>query len=435
MSSKNDRFNRVPSNSGMSLVGVLATIALLSILISVIYTQRTYDAQFMLKNRSEIQSHLMLHSAQSFVKSRLRDRNIPIIKYTKWITSDSTGYSVDLEQEGLFLKSNIEGVTSAGTPNQSEEKLFKVGQLLDLQRTPVLVILDKHSNIKMAGQAWIDGPVALWRGRAKAATHSRMRYRGSRPINVHSLDSTHTIWNNIGHDFSEIDQWFNKKVSQRWESTGLSSYTNTTIDNQTLHTNGRITIGEGSIIKNSRVYGGEVVIQDGAIIENSLIFSKSSLSITGDVTLDGQFLAQDSLYLKTGKQNDHTAHFYVHGRSEGEGYNKKVHGSLIVDEYNGNGTFISRGYKSEKANDVQVKVSNISYINGLIYTTGYVDIRGIVSGSVICQNLKFLKDGTNWVGFLLDGQLSLGQEEIRIPRFLDKNTRYFFQEQYYDAKE
>lgn len=384
------------------------------------------DSGTLYKNRHEIQCRYMTHSAQSYVTSRLNKREIPIDSLQHWVVDSTIGYTVDLNQRGLFLHSILAGISKSASRSFVDTKKFTVSQLLDLSKLPSLILLDKYVNLKLAGKAELQGSVGLWGGKIRTATHSKIRYRGKRNIPKEVRDSTASLWSTIRPEFTELDNWFDHELEQRQSGDQIGQLRDTVIENRSIYSSGPIILGEGVVIKNSRIVAQKITIGSGVEIAHAQIVSKTDLIIDGDALLSGEFIARDSLYLNTSSHSKEQAFFYVHGHAVSK---NRYKGTLHVEQYQGKGVFVSRGYQLTNAqSSVGVYLSKNASVEGLVYATSFANIMGSVTGTVICRNLKFKKGGTVWVGFLMDAKLAPGSGDLRVPWMFKSRSEYFFQE-------
>ena len=348
----------------------------------------------------------------------------------KTTASESTGYSYSIRQYGLFKRIHVVSRVRAGTFRADKRAAARAGHVLGLDAFPSLGVLAPGSNLGLALDAEVAGPVYIPNGVYRFMDDYAVRYRGS--------IKTLTVWNKdsefaklMPFTFAKTRTWVKDGKRQvadlgsspapaadpEWETTevfeGGKVLSGRTWDGAKLLCPGRITLGAGAVLKDCLIMASEIRIEGNAQV-SGLAFASGAMTVAGQPSLKGQFIAGDSLRIDIASPLSDYPVFYVQGQDTVGSRS----GQLDIVRATGQGVFLYSG-DSLGVNlyllPASITLGPETDLQGFAYTRGMVGVSGRFRGSVIGKGPAFYKDPTIYTGILGGGNLGLAPAGTAFP--------------------
>ncbi len=357
-----------------------------------------------------------LQRAMNFAKGSEFTAEKPL----EWVSKgkDSIGFGWSIRQFGLFRRVFVHSRAQNDSNTIDLRASAMLAQKLELDDFPALALTSQGSNVVLAMDARITGPVLLATGGVRLATHAKVRYYGNLRFFT-TWDKTASVWSRLPLQFPATRKWNAEKVSEleamtagkpdsdpAWDSTEILSgpfRLKNIRKNVRLFVKGELIIGSGSKLVGCQVVADAVVIEGNAVIDGGVILSAGKMTITGEPSLKGQFISRDTLTLAVQSELVDYPVFYAEAVQDSMGYQ----GGMRILEARGQGIFLvdSDAFMLHYTR-VSLFLGANTDLTGLAATDSYMDPRGVFRGSVIAHNLHFQKDGTTWISHL--GYADLG---------------------------
>jgi hypothetical protein len=428
---------------GAALAYVMVLLALVGILVALGWRYIRFNDSLVTLDRWDTQALLLAHSGVDYALYRI---GYPPDKQNLAYDTDSLDYRVEdsslafnlaVKPHGLFARARSLGETRLPAKGRTREVDAVLGESMDLGSLPAIGLMNHEGNMVLAGNTQITGPVMLWRGDVRKATDYNIRYSGKGGHDGPLWDSLAPAWKKVGSDFTRATDWI--KIQEKLLAGGSFAedpdydsgevldmrlpdsavLADTVIESRRLIGGKFLKVGAGCRLKNCKLLSYRIQLDSGSRLEDCIVFANRVLLIRNAVIAGGQFVAHDTLKIATDSPLQGWPLFYVHGRKIKSGQPDSSYvGTLVVDRAQGEGTFISAAVDCPVYHqEIQLAVRPDAHLKGLLYCSGYVEMAGQLTGSLICHNLRFEYAGTIWLGHLKDAQLTaMGKNSpIRVP--------------------
>lgn len=417
---------------GAALAYVLALLALLGVLTSLVIRYTRFNDALVARDRWDAQARLLAWSGIDHALSRIDPTGPPLdlgfatdgVEYRP--EDANLSFLVRVATRGLMARAESAGRTRLPAGGREKRRSALIGQGIDLAALPALGLLNREGNMVLAGHAQVTGPVLLWRGGVRKATDYQVRWQGGGAGHAGPVwDSTAVAWKKVEPDFRRAMDWVEAQETllsggdldedPDYDSGAVTDLVlgdtgrleDTALAGARIRAGRTLIIGSGADLLDCKLLAPVIRIGEGARLESVLAFATRTLEVTEAKVKGGQYAALDSLSLDLSEPLENWPIFYVQGRKVKGGTPDSAYlGTLRIRKAAGEGLFlVSAPERPSYDQEIRLILEAASATGGLAYCNGYARVEGAFSGSILCRNLKFEHEGTIWLGHLKDARL------------------------------
>ena len=297
-----------------------------------------------------------------------------------------------VEQEGAF------GILKAKTPEPEDSMIFRIGYLL--KNNQAFTLLDPNASIALAGNAIIEGNVAMHHPRVEKSTHYKMLASSLATFRGDTIGESNLLWDSIA---------FYPEKTRSFLDTKISNKKNTCLFDAKDKLNGdyyckNIIIQGDAHCISCRLFAKKIIVRGRSVLENVLL-TANTIQLEDEAMISGEVLARDTIFIDLEQKQQGKTVYTLLGQKKGP---VEYVGHINMVRYDGEALVLYLGDHWDASLAGQnVTIKEAVKLRGLVIVNGNIEIQGEVRGRVVASYLGFEESGTFWRGFLKNGKVIL----------------------------
>lgn len=384
---------------GIALPLTLTVILVLGIFAGSFYEMVASEKREVARRHAKTQAYFSALSALEYASYRMQENNEPWrSKGVDHANADSSiTFTLSATQNGVYSQLKAEGMAKYGRHDIKKKLDARAGYWI--KGLPVLTLLDINAGVSLAGTSRIEGDVALRNGKVEKSTHYKMPASSSAEHVGKVFNDTWPLWDSIAF----YPRFSGRALELQLENLGDKKCTFDGRDTiKGLHVCKNILIQGEAFCDSCTLIAEHIQIRGNASMKNGF-FAAGTISASERVQLSGQLLARDTLSADL----EITQHEYVTLAVQGHKTGAVEYvGRMDIPRFRGKALLLYQGENWDASlKGISVSLGSKVKIDGLVLVHGFLDIQGLVQGSVVAWNLAFEEESTIWQGYLKNAQI------------------------------
>lgn len=379
------------SKSGYTLPLTIVILLIIGILSFSFYDMVKRERMDSFRRYRSAYASLEFESAANYAFYRMAIAKEP------WRT-DSLRYSskdghiqflIKQEQDGAFARLTVS--------NRDSSKSFSTVTGYIPKARPALVVTASNASVALAGDAKIEGGIALKLGRVNYSTNYKNRASKDAFYDTAFVGDSHPYFDTLKYypelSRNSFDTTF-KKQSCIFDGTdALPEYLRCAT----------VVMQGDSKCNACRISADRIFIRGRSTLNKANVIART-ISLRDSAITGGFFLARDSMEIDLKLEQKNKVWYSVQGQKKTD---TDYIGKLSVQKLNAaNAALMFLGDNwDETLKGIPVEITDKVKITGVLIANGVVDFRGKLKGHMTVSNFSFYEGETLWRGFLKNGQI------------------------------
>lgn len=380
------------NKKGIVIPLVLGILLILGFLANSFYQMVLTEKNEEWRRYQKTQAEFSILSGIEYTSKKIKQSKEPWrTSELKHASSDSAVvFSVAVEQEGSF------GIAKVKSNKPEDSLVFRIGYLL--KNKQAFTLLDPSASIALAGNASIDGNVAMHHPRVEKSTHYKMPATSLATFKGDTIGENNPLWDSIAFYPENTRNFINAK---RNIPKNKCLFDAKDVLSGDYYCKSIVIQGDANCIS-CRLFAEKIIVRGRSNLKKALL-TANTIQLEEEALISGEVLARDTITINLEKKQIGKTVYTLLGQKKGP---VEYVGHINMIRFEGEALVLYLGDHWDSSLPGQsVSIKEAVKLRGLVIVNGNIEIQGEVRGGVVASYLGFEESGTFWRGFLKNGKI------------------------------